>query len=742
MPQDLTYPVRLNPSEWPGFDIGLRLHPRIVGNSSVGGPPFGNLVQPLFWRYGAETRGAASEWRTATPHGTTIVRGMDVPWRASTVTPELIGEVSLDTNGAWSGSVRLPSGSGSWLIGAELTNGVRVFSKPIDVGHTPDLGIVAWEVSSPAMVREPGLTPFRLVISNGAPRTATGVVARIPLPSQIGASDVRLGTSKGTVLIRPGDALGGPRIEAEIGELAAGEQTEVWGAMEAFRVSAQPGQLLWAALSGDSGNNDQSNDFAVAGLDVLNPPGAGLTPIAFWRGEGDFLDHVGTNHAEGIGPVGFTTRGTSMAFRLGSPEAGIQLPARMEPEMGINSRLSLHLIFRLPLTTNSNETWLLASRTDLERPEHSYEVEHVDGVVRVSMAGQPISPTLSMVFRPYDLRDGQWHHLGIEVRTDSAGQKTFTVRIDDSFSFSNPVSREFTLAGIGSPLRLGGIPGRSGFQGDIDEIALFQDPSLSMSYYQMAMGSGIGESVLSTSLEGQLPFIPPDTATAGRPFSLAVLLENSGPITASNTVLAVRFPAIWTFLSEMGDGANVIRPGEVHLPVIRAVPGHGELRELRFLGPAGSNSVRVAFVAKPGVAILRRATIPVVISEDSDGDGLPDWWEELAGLSDTDPDDATLDTDKDGIDARGEFEAGTSPVDPASVLRLRWESPIAGSWSLSADSRPGRTYVLERLVGSFLETVWDPVQVIPGTGHEINFGPLPLDHGNNDYLRLRVMRDR
>ena len=46
---------------------------------------------------------------------------------------------------------------------------------------------------------------------------------------------------------------------------------------------------------------------------------------------------------------------------------------------------------------------------------------------------------------------------------------------------------------------------------------------------------------------------------------------------------------------------------------------------------------------------------------DSDGDGMPDWWEERHGLDSADASDAALDPDGDTIDNIAEFRAGTNP---------------------------------------------------------------------------------
>ncbi len=56
---------------------------------------------------------------------------------------------------------------------------------------------------------------------------------------------------------------------------------------------------------------------------------------------------------------------------------------------------------------------------------------------------------------------------------------------------------------------------------------------------------------------------------------------------------------------------------------------------------------------------------PEKVVVDSDGDGLPDWWEEKYGL-DTAQNDADADKDGDGFTNAEEFAAGTDPADKSS----------------------------------------------------------------------------
>ncbi|HDO19392.1 MAG TPA: hypothetical protein ENG74_01565 [Thermoplasmatales archaeon] len=55
---------------------------------------------------------------------------------------------------------------------------------------------------------------------------------------------------------------------------------------------------------------------------------------------------------------------------------------------------------------------------------------------------------------------------------------------------------------------------------------------------------------------------------------------------------------------------------------------------------------------------------------DSDSDGIPDWWEERYGLDPFNPDDAEGDKDKDGYTELTEYLRGLSPLQPNTILGL------------------------------------------------------------------------
>ena len=128
--------------------------------------------------------------------------------------------------------------------------------------------------------------------------------------------------------------------------------------------------------------------------------------------------------------------------------------------------------------------------------------------------------------------------------------------------------------------------------------------------------------------------------------------------------------------------------------------------------------------------------LDLTLGVDSDGDGLPDAWEQalidiLGGdLASITP---NGDADGDGISNVNEFLAGTYAFDPNDGFRLALTDLSAGNSTLEFFAVRGRNY---RLQGSTDLRQWTPLSfriVNGGTA-----GPLQSEYSATDYRQLRI----
>ncbi|MGC8886070.1 MAG: lamin tail domain-containing protein [Verrucomicrobiia bacterium] len=145
---------------------------------------------------------------------------------------------------------------------------------------------------------------------------------------------------------------------------------------------------------------------------------------------------------------------------------------------------------------------------------------------------------------------------------------------------------------------------------------------------------------------------------------------------------------------------------------------------------SGSYRLIVKNEASPsGVA----ANFSITAIADSDGDGIPDVWENAYGLNPNSADDAFTDSDGDGVSNLQEYIAGTDPNDPNSKPMIETINVNKNNVYLTFTAISNRTYSIEYL-DKFGASTWQKLLDIPAkTNTEVKLLLIPMTNSGGFY---------
>jgi thrombospondin type 3 repeat protein len=163
----------------------------------------------------------------------------------------------------------------------------------------------------------------------------------------------------------------------------------------------------------------------------------------------------------------------------------------------------------------------------------------------------------------------------------------------------------------------------------------------------------------------------------------------SGTLTSTaNTNFRIEF-----FASPGGTNQGQYFIGSTNLSTNGA--GNGSFTALHLAAAVPSGNVITATATDMIGNNTSQFSAPQTVSTtDTDGDGIPDNWENAHMLNPS-VNDANIDSDGDGLTNLQEFKAGTDPKNPTSQFRISSIVPNAGNYQIGFPSVLGKTYRLE-----------------------------------------------
>ncbi|MEP7014476.1 MAG: hypothetical protein ABI925_03465 [Verrucomicrobiota bacterium] len=170
--------------------------------------------------------------------------------------------------------------------------------------------------------------------------------------------------------------------------------------------------------------------------------------------------------------------------------------------------------------------------------------------------------------------------------------------------------------------------------------------------------------------------------------------------------------------------------GSSDVPVSLAVTG---------LAPGTSYHYRVTITGNSGTITGNDTSFATSPFIDTDGDGIPDDYENDNGLNPNDGADGAQDTDGDGVSNFMEYLAGTNPRDPTSLFRINSIVSNSNDFIVTFTTVLAKRYQVEQSP-TLLAPSWVPVgNVVSGNGNSVAVTDVGGRFANTRFYHVRIV---